>query len=271
MIGSLIITFREIFEISIVLCIVLAATKGVQNRGRWIFAGLALGAIASILIGIFANEFAQLTSTLNPQLLNAIVLVVTAGLIMYTVLWMQKQGREISKQAKSIGTAVAVGEKPLHMLAIVVGLSVLREGIEVVLFLYGLIAGSESSSINVIKGAIVGSLLGVIAGLLLYYGMLRIPMKYFFSAIRWMLTFLAASMMSNAAGKLASIHILPMLGAPIWNSSMLLTQNSIIGRLLHMFLGYLDKPMGIQVVFYIATIFIIVGLPKILQKLSRDR
>jgi high-affinity iron transporter len=266
MIGALIITFREIFEISIVLCIVLAATKGVPHRGKWIFAGVAAGAIVSILIGIFANVFAHLTSSFNPQLLNAIVLLVTAGLIMYTVLWMQKQGREIAHQAKSIGQAVAVGEKPLHMLAIVVGLSVLREGVEVVLFLYGLIASSETSSIRAIEGAFVGSLLGVIAGLLLYYGMLRIPMKYFFAVIRWMLTFLAASMMSNAAGKLASINILPTLGAPIWNSSMLLSQDSILGRLLHMFLGYLDKPMGIQLIFYIATIFVIMGLPKILQK-----
>jgi high-affinity iron transporter len=129
-----------------------------------------------------------------------------------------------------------------------------------------LIASNETSSIRAIEGAIVGSLLGVIAGLLLYYGMLRIPMKYFFAVIRWMLTFLAASMMSNAVGKLASINILPTLGAPIWNSSMLLAQDSILGRLLHMFLGYLDKPMGIQVIFYIATIFIIMGLPKILKK-----
>lgn len=266
MIGALIITFREIFEISIVLCIVLAATKGVPHRGKWIFAGIALGAIASIVIGIFADLFAHLTSSLNPNLLNAIVLLVTAGLILYTVLWMQKQGREIAHQAKNIGKAVAVGEKPLHMLAIVVGLSTLREGIEVVLFLYGLIASNETSTLKVIEGAIVGSLLGCIAGLLLYYGMLRIPMKYFFSVIRWMLTFLAASMLSNAAGKLASINILPQMGSPIWDSSMLLAQNSILGRLLHMFLGYLDKPMGIQVAFYTATIVIIVALAKRLKK-----
>ncbi len=266
MIGALIITFREIFEISIVLCIVLAATKGVPHRGKWIFTGLALGAIASILIGIFADVFAHLTASFNPLLLNAIVLLVTAGLIMYTVIWMQKQGREIALQAKSIGTAVAVGEKPLHMLAIVVGLSVLREGIEVVLFLYGLIASSEVSILKIIEGAIVGGFLGSMAGLLLYYGMLRIPMKYFFSVIRWMLTFLAASMMSNAAGKLASIHILPTIGAPIWDSSMFLAQGSIMGRLLHMFLGYLDKPMGIQLIFYMATILVIMGLPKVLQK-----
>ena len=54
--------------------------------------------------------------------------------------WMAGHGRELAREVRAVGTAVAEGDRPLTALAVVVGVAVLREGSEVVLFLYGIFA-----------------------------------------------------------------------------------------------------------------------------------
>src|SRR6185437_497443 len=94
--------------------------------------------------------------------------------------WMSRHGREIAAEMRAIGTAVSEGARPLTALAVVVGLAVLREGSEVVLFLYRIMASGTSS-----MAQFAGAVLGVIAGAaftgLTYFGLLASPSHYIFS------------------------------------------------------------------------------------------
>ena len=67
-------------------------------------------------------------------------------MLMWHNAWMARHGREIAAEMRNIGIAVSEGAKPLTALAIVVGLAVLREGSEVVLFLYGIFASGTSGA-----------------------------------------------------------------------------------------------------------------------------
>ena len=44
----------------------------------------------------------------------------------------------------------------------------------------------------------------------------------------------------------------------------MLSENSLLGFLLHILIGYSAQPAGIQVVFYLATLLIIGGLMRLL-------
>ena len=60
--------------------------------------------------------------------------------------WMSRHGREMAAEATRIGKDVLAGARPLYALALVCGIAVLREGSEIVLFLYGIaVAGGTAA------------------------------------------------------------------------------------------------------------------------------
>ena len=101
----------------------------------------------------------------------------------------------------------------------------------------------------------------------MYFGLLNIPMRHFFSATNGLLVLLAAGLASSAAGYLVQADVLPTLVDTLWDSSWLLTDQSLLGHTLHILIGYTAQPSGIQMAFYavtVATLLIgmrIFGLP----------
>jgi high-affinity iron transporter len=51
----------------------------------------------------------------------------------------------------------------------------------------------------------------------------------------------------------------------LWDTSSLLSEQSIPGKLLHTLIGYSAQPAGIQLVFYIATLLLIGGLTRAMR------
>ena len=65
---------------------------------------------------------------------------------------------------------------------------------------------------------------------------------------------LAAGLAANAAGYLTQAGLLPSLYPQVWDSSHILSQESFIGQLLHILIGYNDRPTAMQLLFYLATV-----------------
>ncbi|EKD69968.1 MAG: hypothetical protein ACD_46C00686G0001 [uncultured bacterium] len=129
-------------------------------------------------------------------------------------------------------------------------------------------AAGQVTWISLLLGSLVGVGMGVIFGLFMYYGLLRVSIKYTFQFTSILLTFIAAGMAANAAGKLVKAGLLPIIINTLWDTSSLLSQKSIIGRFLYILVGYQDHPNGMQALFYIGTIAVIyfVSRSKLLQK-----
>ena len=253
MLATAIILFREVLEAALVVSIVLAAAKGVHGRGRYVGSGIALGVLGSILVAAFAGTIASAMAGRGQELLNAGILLVAVAMLAWHNIWMSQHGKELAAQMKAAGHDVASGHKPLYMLLVVVMMAVLREGSEVALFSYGIFAsGARGASMAI--GGVGGVALGVLVGCLLYLGLLRIPISQLFRVTGWMILLLAAGLSAQAAGLLSQAGLLPTLGGALWDTSWLLDQQSIIGRVLHVLVGYTERPSGIQLVFYVAAI-----------------
>src|ERR1700757_2298506 len=136
MAGIAVLVFREVLEAALVVSVVFAATRGVPGRGRWIGAGILAGVLGSVAIALSAGVIADAASGMGQELFNASVLIAAVVMIAWHAIWMATHGREMAKQMKALGAEVSVGRRPLMALLIVVALAVLREGSEVVLFLY---------------------------------------------------------------------------------------------------------------------------------------
>jgi high-affinity iron transporter len=254
MLGAAIIVFREVLEAALIVGIVLAASTGAPRRGFWISTGLAGGVVGAGVIALFAAEIAAAAAGLGQELLNAVILLLAVGMLGWHNIWMSRHGRELAATAREVGDAVISGARPLYVLAVVVGLAVLREGSETVLFLYGIAAGGGLSAGSLLAGGILGVAGGVAVGAALYLGLLRIPTRRLFTVTSWMVLLLAAGMASQAAGYLVQADLLPPLGDAIWDTSAVLTEDSILGKALHTLIGYVSRPDGIQIVFYLATL-----------------
>src|SRR6266851_6319316 len=236
MLGALIIVFREVIEAGLIVGIVMAATRGVAGRGRWITIGIGGGVLGASVVAMFAGVISDAFQGAGQELFNAGVLSIAVVMLMWHNVWMARHGREIAAQMRSIGTAVSEGAKPLTALAIVVGLAVLREGSEVVLFLYGIMASGTSGS-----ALLVGGVLGIAAGAaftaLTYLGLLAIPNRYIFSVTTWLIALLAAGMAAQAVQFLNNAGVVVALDRTLWDTSWLLSEKSIFGRLLHTLVG----------------------------------
>lgn len=265
--SSAIIVFREVLEAALIIGIVMAATRGVVGRSVWVGAGIGLGLVGATVVALFAGAIANAAEGMGQELFNAGVLFAAVIMLGWHNVWMSQHARELSRHMNDVSTSVASGSLPMRALTAVVGLAVLREGSETVLFLYGIAATSHGPGQMVI-GSLVGLLGGLIAGAALYFGLLRIPTRHLFRVTSWMILFLAAGMASEGARFLVQADYLPTLGGPLWDTSFLLSDRSYLGQALHILIGYTPRPMGIQLVFYGLTILTIGGLMTLGSKVA---
>jgi high-affinity iron transporter len=261
MLGALIIVFREVIEAGLIIGIVLAVTRGVPGRGRWVSAGVIAAAIGAGLLALFAERIANAFEGAGQELFNAGVLGAAVVMLMWHNMWMASHGQELAISMANIGKAVTAGQRPLAALAIVVGLATLREGSEVVLFLYGVVAAGTSTS-SLLVGGTLGLALGAAFTALTYYGLLAIPPRYIFAVTSVLIALLAAGMAAQAVQFLDAAGMINVLGQHLWDSSAWLPQDSIVGRMLHTLIGYTDRPTELQLVAYVVTLAIMVVLTR---------
>jgi high-affinity iron transporter len=270
MLGALIIVFREVIEAGLIVGIVMAATRGVDGRGRWVGAGILAGIVGAAVVAAFAGAISQAFKGAGQELFNATVLGIAVIMLMWHNAWMARHGREIAEEMRTVGHAVSEGAKPLTALAVVVALAVLREGSEVVLFLYGIFASGTSG-----LDLLVGGLLGVAAGAaftgLTYFGLLAIPSRYIFSVTSWLIALLAAGMAAQSVQFLNNAGLVIVLERTVWDTSWLLSDGSLFGKLLHTLIGYTERPTEMQLMTYIATLFAMFLLMRIARPALRQR
>jgi high-affinity iron transporter len=264
--GTAISVFRETLEAALVEGIVMAACKGVTARGLWVGGGIAVGILGAVLVALLAQPIADMAAGMGQELFNAIVLLIAVAMLGWHNVWMQRHGRDLAQEASAIGRAVVTGARPLYAVAVVVGVAVLREGSETVLFLYSIATGEGGGLGAMLLGGVIGVALGVGTGAALYFGLLRIPMRHLFAVTSALILLLAAGMASQAASFLVQADLLPALGNQLWDSSWLLRDDSIAGRLLHSLIGYVAQPAGIQVLFYACALLLIGGAMLLMRR-----
>jgi len=169
-----------------------------------------------------------------------------------------------------VGAAVSEGAKPLTALAVVVGLAVLREGSEVVLFLYGIFASGTTAS-SLLTGGLLGIAAGAAFTALTYFGLLAIPSRYIFSVTSWLIALLAAGMAAQSVQFLNNAGVLIALDRTVWDTSWLLSEGSIFGRMLHALIGYTERPTEMQLVVYISILIAMFLLMRVARYSPRER
>jgi len=262
--GAFIIVLREVIEAGLIIGVVLAATSNLPARGRYVAGGIVAGLFGAALIAIFARTLSNALAGTGQEVFNATVLAIAVTMLGWHNIWMARHGRQISEDMRRLGREVVSGSRSLVAIATVVAVAVLREGAEVVLFLYGIAISSQESEAGLLLGGLVGVLFGVGLSVLTYRGLAILPPRYLFKVTSLLIAFMAAGMAAQCVAYLEQADITTGLGNVVWNTSWLLADNSIAGRILHTLIGYTGTPTQLQLLVYLATLGTILGLTKLL-------
>lgn len=252
MFAAALIVFREVLEAALIVTIILAATRGVLLRERWVGLGIFGGVVGAMIIAAMTNSLSSMFDGAGQEILNASILGLAVVMISWHVVWMSSHGRKLASDMRSVGHSVRDGAKHMSVLAVVVGLAVVREGAEVVLMLQGLAASGQTGAM--LGGAALGLAAGILSGAVMYIGFVVFPIQKVFSLTNGFLTLIAAGMAARAANFLAQVDLLPSFGNQIWDTSGVVPEHSLIGQFLSALTGYIAQPSGIEIGVYVVTL-----------------
>lgn len=255
---AVILFLQEVLEASLLISVLLALTelfhKGSGREfklsGYWVIYALLLGGMgawiyASAMPAIsewFDYVGQEITNSLL-HLLSLILLIVLATLVPSKLL----QG------SYKLRDRVAV----LSMMIIVL-LALVREGSEVILYLNGVMSQAENT-IPVLSGGVVGTGIGVSTGVFLYYSLISLNQYWSARVCVLLLALLAGNMASQIVMLLSQADWVPYT-AEAWNSSSVVPESSLPGRLLYALIGYESTPSILQVACYsLAVLSILIG------------
>lgn len=255
MYAAAVIVFRESLEASLIISIMMAATRGIALRGLWVAGGVLLGLLGAALVASGMGAIADFADGMGQELFNVLILTMAIGMLAWHNIWMAVHGKELAQQISSTARSVKTDGRARSVILLVVALAVLREGSETVLFLYGVATSGENGARDTLMGAFWGLGFGAVVAALLYAGLLKIPVRWFFGVTGALVLLLASNMASQVARLLIQADLIPSLSMHLWDTSALLPQNSVVGTLLHGLIGYEAQPSGMQVLAY-AVVFV---------------
>ncbi|MDE2291246.1 MAG: FTR1 family protein, partial [Elusimicrobia bacterium] len=265
MIAAAVIVFREVLEAALVVAVVLGATKGLRGRGSWVGWGVAAGTLGAGVVAALMGRLSESLSGAGQPLFEAAVLLAAVFMLGWHNVWMSRHGARMSRELKELGGEVRAGRRTMAALLVVSAVAVMREGSEAVLFLYG-VAAAGAGRASLLAGGLLGLAGGVLAGAALYQGLLRIPVRHFFRVTGWMLLLLAAGMASQAAAFLDQAGLLPPIRSAVWDTSWLLSGQSLLGQALKTLVGYTPAPSALQLLFWAGTLAVIGGLMRLFRE-----
>ncbi len=259
MLFSFLVTLREGIEIALVVTILLGYLRGINQKRhfREIWLGVAAAAALSLAVGGGLEAASQ---QLSGRVLEAFVGATTlfaVGVLTWMVFWMKRQSAGISKELRhQVDTALSSGS--VLALMLLAFSAVAREGIETALFLF---AGSSqgASATQFVGGGVAGFALAGAAGVALYYGAARLPLRPFFLVTGIAVIVLAAGLLANGVGALHEAALLTNIGARPWDTEAAISMTSTMGKFLHTVLGYDSAPALAQIAAYWAYLLVVLG------------
>ncbi len=247
--ATFVVTLREAFEAALILGIVYTYLAKIGGRRYYYYAtvGAALGGVASVALGVGVTVFSGPLLDLGPDVLGAAVIFLAAALLTWHGWWMRRHATAIKGDLQRRIDEAQAGRR-LWIIGLIAFTGVFREGAETVLFLWGLVAQTASG-----WSAIVGGVLGVAAaaglGYAIFRGGARLSVTRFFALTSVLLLFISAGLVSAGVGKLQGLGVLPAADA-LWDTSALLSDESLPGTLLRGLLGYRARPSTLEVAAY---------------------
>ena len=257
MIASYLITLREGIEAALIVGIILAYLKkvGAERLSRTVYFGTWAGILASVGVGSLFMFLAVEFEGKGEQIFEGATMFLAAVILTTMILWMRNNSRAYSEGLKQ-KVSEAITDKATFALALLVFVSILREGIEVVLFLGS--ASFTASGMETLVGGTLGLLTALALGLAILRYSVRLDLKTFFNVTGVFLVLFAAGLIAHGLGEFSEAGIVPTLVDKVWDTSGIVSDGSQLGEVLGALFGYTGTPSLAQVLGYVGYLLVVV-------------
>ena len=165
MFGAALILFRESLEAALLVGILSAAVRHMHGKQRWIGVGIGLGIAGSLALGLAGKEIAEFMDGVGTDLLQSIILAIALSMLAWHCIVSARHGTEMARKAGSLGQQAEQSNQANLAIALATGLTILREGMECVVFLLGYASSGQSqTAAAMVTGGVFGLLGGVGVG-----------------------------------------------------------------------------------------------------------
>src|SRR6266852_1398999 len=241
--------WRESLEAALIVGVLLTylARSGERAGMRYVWAG-ALGAVlAALAVGVASNGAAARLGPDAQEVLQAGVLLLAVGVLSWMVVWMHRNARQLGGDLRRrADRALATGR--LVGLAAVAFAAVFREGVEAVLFLWGVVVQrADASPAALLAAGVAGAGLAAVTAWLFFRGFAFLDLQTFFRVTGVLLLLVAAGLLTAAVNKLIGLGYLSPIEPQVWNTAWLLRDDSLLGALLNALVGYRSRPSLLEV------------------------
>ena len=199
MLAGFLIGFREALEAALIVGVLISLLYRTKRElmAKWVWSGVVLALIASVLtwmiFEIFVGEFSKKNEELFEGLLYLVAAILITTVILHVIGHASKEILE-NKAERAIEIREAFG---IGLLAFV---SVWREGVETVIFIG---AGTESSS--AITGLFIGIVLAAAIGYVLFATTKNLDIRFMFNVSTSLLIGFAAYLVMKAIHEFGEI------------------------------------------------------------------
>ncbi len=239
MIVSLVITLRETLEMALIIGIIfryLRKSNQLEYK-KYVYWGIIAGLVMSISGALFKGRI--------EQIFEGVIMLLGAFLLTTMILWMLNQ----KNIAGELEEKLKKQTNKTHKFGVfsVVFVSILREGIETVLFL-GAARFSEEG--NSLLGAIIGIITALILGYIIYKGTSKFNLKLFFTFTSYFLIMIAAGLLAHGIHEFQEAGIIPIVIEHFYDINFILDEKGIFGSFLKGLFGYNGNPSLIETIAY---------------------
>ncbi|MFX1486215.1 MAG: FTR1 family protein [Promethearchaeota archaeon] len=244
------VTLREGVEIALVLGIILGyiAELGAFGLRKYVYLGFAVAVVASLLVSIALNLLGVVFSGLIERLYEGVTSALAAIVLLTAVLWMHKKGPTIRRELEAkVGLAVEKGTA--DALAILSFVIVVREGVEIALFLQQSII--QTTVAETILGALIGFTGALVVGLIILKTSARVSTRTFFRVTSIILVFIAAGLLAYGIHELQEAAIIPVVVEHLYDVNFIIDENGLVGSILKALFGYNGNPSLIETTVYL--------------------
>ena len=249
MLVTVIIFLREALEAALILSVLLAVSCGLLPSRRWVVIALLIGLGGGAITAYFLSYITNLFDGTGQELMNASFLFMMSALNTGICIYLAR-----CLQGQRTGTFDTHAFQLQTILMLTAAIAITHEGSELSLYSYAF-AQTQSDIMPLVLGGILGLGIGTSLGAIIFYVFQAMSKKRLMLTAIAILNLISAGMTSQGVLYLIQSGWLPS-HLPLWNTSVLISENSIVGQLLYALVGYEATPDPLQVIAYVGIIIL---------------
>lgn len=249
MLPSYLLSLREGIEAALIVGILLGAVRQMKRMdlAPVIWFGTLSASALSILIAVLLTNFGLEMKDPGEAIFEGFTMFIAAGLLTWMIFWMSRQARHLKSNLEfEIQRASQMGQRAIFFVAFI---AVLREGIELALFLTASVFASNSLQTTI--GAFLGLGTAILLGWSIFASIVRLDLRRFFQVTGVLLILFAGGLVLHGVHEFTEVGWIPAIVEHIWDINSFLSEDSGLGQLLAALFGYNPAPTLSEMIAYV--------------------